>query len=63
VIAFYNSGGGDHANKDSLLEPLNLTAGEQADLLTFLESLCGDKILVEAPELPPYEPWASIGGN
>ncbi len=63
VIAFYNSGGGDHANKDPLLEPLNLTAGEQADLLTFLESLCGDKILVEAPELPPYEPWTAIGGN
>jgi cytochrome c peroxidase len=63
VLAFYNSGGGDDPNKDSQLEPLNLTAGEQADLVIFLESLCGDKMVVEAPDLPPYEPWPGFGGN
>jgi cytochrome c peroxidase len=63
VIAFYNDGGGDDQNKDPLLAPLNLTAGEQADLVSFLESLCGDRIMVEAPILPPYEPWTGIGDN
>ncbi|MEW5988809.1 MAG: cytochrome c peroxidase [Chloroflexota bacterium] len=59
VIAFYNAGGGESDNKDPLLQPLNLTPAEQADLLAFLQSLCGDKIIVEAPELPPYEPVSS----
>ena len=63
VVAFYNAGGGDHPNKDSSLKPLNLSPDEQTDLVSFLESLCGDKITVDAPELPPYEPWPNIGGN
>jgi cytochrome c peroxidase len=63
VISFYNDGGGDDPNKDPLLEALNLTADEQADLVIFLESLCGDKIVADAPELPPYEPWTGIGDN
>ncbi len=57
VVAFYNDGGGDHPNKDPLMQPLNLTAEEQASLVAFLESLCGDKIIVEMPELPEYAPW------
>lgn len=63
VVAFYNAGGGDHPNKDSELKPLNLSPEEQADLVSFLESLCGDKITFDAPELPPYEPWPNFGGN
>ncbi|HEC23197.1 MAG TPA: c-type cytochrome [Chloroflexi bacterium] len=61
VVAFYNAGGGDDPNKDPLMQPLNLTAQEQADLVAFLESLCGDRIIVEAPELPPYAPWDMEG--
>ncbi len=55
VVAFYNQGGGDDPNKDTLLQPLNLTEIEQAYLIAFLESLCGDKIIIDAPFLPPYE--------
>lgn len=54
LIAFYNTGGGEDPNKDPMLVPLNLTDREQADLLAFLESLCGDEISMEPPELPPY---------
>jgi cytochrome c peroxidase len=57
VITFYNEGGGSSPHKDPLLQPLNLTVEEQAALLTFLNSLCGDKITMEAPELPDYAPW------
>jgi cytochrome c peroxidase len=63
VVAFYNEGGGETSNKDSVLKPLDLTAEEQDNLVSFLESLCGDKIIVEAPDLPSYEPWTNIGGN
>jgi cytochrome c peroxidase len=55
VVAFYKAGGGDDSNKDSLLRPLTLTEQEQAALVAFMRSLCGDKIIVEQPELPPYE--------
>ncbi len=54
VIAFYNAGGGDDPNKDPLMQPLKLSDAQQRDLKAFLESLCGDEILEESPELPPY---------
>ena len=54
VIAFYNEGGGATFNKSEQLAPLNLGAEEQADLVAFLESLCGEFVTDEAPELPPY---------
>ncbi len=57
VVAFYNAGGGDHPNKDPLMEPLGLTAQEQSDLVELLQSFCGDPITDEAPELPPYGPF------
>jgi len=44
VVAFYNAGGGDDANKDALLQPLGLSDGEQADLVAFLEALSGDPL-------------------
>ena len=54
VVAFYNAGGGNHPNKDPLLKSLHLNAQEQSALVAFLESLCGDKIIIEPPDLPPY---------
>jgi cytochrome c peroxidase len=63
VAAFYNNGGGVDPNKDPQLETLNLTPAELTDLVSFLESLCGDRIVADAPELPPYEPWNSTGEN
>jgi len=44
VVAFYNKGGGNDANKDSRLKPLGLSAQEQASLVAFLESLSGDAL-------------------
>ncbi|GMU23971.1 MAG: methylamine utilization protein [Phycisphaerae bacterium] len=52
VVEFYNQGGGKHPNKDSRLRPLNLTDEEKQALIAFLESLSGDDVIVEAPELP-----------
>ena len=40
-----------------LIHPLNLTETEQSDLVAFMESLCGDPILDEAPPLPEYGIW------
>ena len=42
VIDFYDQGGGTDPERSILLEPLNLTDPEKADLLAFLESLSGD---------------------
>ena len=44
VVAFYNQGGGDDANKDPAIKPLGLTWTEQADLVAFLEALSGDPL-------------------
>ncbi len=55
VVEFYNAGGGDHPGKDPILRPLNLSPTEQSSLVAFLESLCGDRIIMDAPELPDYE--------
>ncbi len=54
VVTFYNAGGGDNPNKDPRIVPLGLSEEEQADLLAMLESLCGDQVTDESPELPPY---------
>ncbi len=52
VIAFYNKGGGQDPRKDSLVQPLNLTEVDIADLSAFLESLTGELPKIEPPELP-----------
>ncbi len=39
VIAFYNSGGMAHVNKDARITPLGLSQEEQTDLLAFLTTL------------------------
>jgi cytochrome c peroxidase len=41
VVAFYNRGGGEGANKTPLLKPLGLSKEEQADLVAFLHALTG----------------------
>ncbi len=54
VVAFYNDGGGDVANKDPALVPLGLSFGEMKDLVAFLEALSGDPLT--GPEFVPAEP-------
>ena len=44
VVAFYNQGGQPNELLDPLIQPLNLSAEEQADLVAFLESLTGDNV-------------------
>jgi cytochrome c peroxidase len=47
VIDFYNDGGhesGFQGVKDELMEPLNLTDQEKADLVEFLKTLTGDEV-------------------
>lgn len=39
VIEHFNAGGHSHPNKDNRVKPLNLTAENKADLLSFLQSL------------------------
>ena len=59
VVAFYNAGGGENEfaeTKTSLIQPLGLSQAEMDDLVAFLESLSGEEILMEEPELPEMEP-------
>ena len=41
VVAHYNRGGGEHPNKSRRINPLELNAVEQADLVAFLKALTG----------------------
>ncbi|MFQ5883303.1 MAG: cytochrome-c peroxidase, partial [Candidatus Methylomirabilales bacterium] len=62
VVDFYNNGGGEDqalrnhgiATKTKKLKKLNLTDEEKEALVTFLESLSGEEIIVEPPTLPDY---------
>jgi cytochrome c peroxidase len=59
VIEFYNAGGGTNdfsASKTDMIAPLNLSDQEKADLLAFLESLSGERITMDYPDLPSSEP-------
>lgn len=59
VVVFYNEGGGENefaANKSALIQPLGLTDPEIDDLVAFLESLSGEEILIDPPEIPSMEP-------
>ncbi|QBF32517.1 cytochrome-c peroxidase [Thalassococcus sp. S3] len=59
VVEFYDQGGGENefaANKSALIQPLGLTDTEKADLVAFLESLSGEEMLVDDPDLPEMEP-------
>uniref|UniRef100_UPI00272DDF92 cytochrome-c peroxidase n=1 Tax=Geoalkalibacter sp. TaxID=3041440 RepID=UPI00272DDF92 len=52
VIAFYVQGGGQDQNQSPLMQPLALTAAEQAELLAFLRSLSGTVPVARPPALP-----------
>jgi cytochrome c peroxidase len=39
VVEFYNKGGGENPNFDSVLGPLKLSEEEMRDLVTFLKAL------------------------
>ncbi len=59
VVDFYDAGGGTNefsATKTKLIKPLGLNDTEKADLVAFLESLSGERITMDAPDLPPSEP-------
>ncbi len=59
VVEFYNAGGDTNEyfkNKSPLIKPLGLSDQEVDDLVSFLESLSGDEILMDAPEMPDYAP-------
>jgi len=59
VVDFYDRGGGDGAE----LKPLGLTSQDKSDLVAFLQSLSGDELIVEAPDLPTYrviENWLEV---
>jgi cytochrome c peroxidase len=54
VVAFYNRGGVPNPWLAALIQPLNLTASEQADLVAFLEALTGEVAseVTRPPRLP-----------
>ncbi len=68
VVAFYNAGGGDDANKDERIKPLGLTFAEQKDIVAFLEALSGDPLtspeyVWEGPistNYPAIENWRDV---
>jgi len=63
VVDFYNEGGGEDpierlygfSTKTERLKPLHLTDEEKAALVAFLESLSGEEIKMNPPQLPDYE--------
>jgi len=66
VVAFYNGGGDENefaATKSPLIRPLGLTDAEMSDLVAFLESLSGEEILMETPDLPVMQPLPPPGGK
>ena len=54
VIVFYNKGGYKNPSLSKAIQPLNLTAREQSDLVAFLRSLTGEVApeVSNPPELP-----------
>jgi cytochrome c peroxidase len=64
VVDFYDRGGDDDpvewnfgfSTKTERMKKLNLTDQEKEDLVSFLDSLSGEEILMEQPVLPDDEP-------
>jgi cytochrome c peroxidase len=56
VVEFYDKGGIANPNLDPKMMPLNLTAGEKAALVKFLEALTGEPLKIVKPELPQLLP-------
>jgi cytochrome c peroxidase len=53
VVDHYDRGGEVKDNLDPNMQPLGLTAQEKSDLVDFLKSLTGTRMLVSLPALPP----------
>ncbi len=51
------------ANKSELIQPLGLNDGEIDDIVAFLESLSGDEILPEEPDVPEMQPLPVADNN
>ena len=52
VVDYYDRGGTPNKNLSERIKPLHLTAGEKADLVSFLRALSGETTKVEPPKLP-----------
>jgi cytochrome c peroxidase len=52
VVDHYDSGGMDRPSRSDLMKPLNLTAQEKSDLVTFLKTLSSNLTPTAAPVLP-----------
>jgi cytochrome c peroxidase len=52
VVAVHAGGGRKNPNLDAKIRPLRLSNREQKDLVEFLQTLTGEPLKVEAPELP-----------
>lgn len=52
VIEHYNSGGKNHVNKDTLIQPLGLGEQEKADLVNFLKTLTDRSFITNTGFLP-----------
>ena len=52
VIALYDRGGIDRPSRDSEIHPLNLSGGEKADLVVFLQTLSSAPKPFAVPVLP-----------
>ncbi len=66
VVEFYNAGGGANEfaeTKSPLIKPLGLSETEIDDLVAFLESLSGEEILIEEPDLPQMESLPPVALN
>lgn len=68
VVDFYDRGGFDEdgnttsypETKSPLIKKLNLTDQEKEDLIAFLESMSGEKIMMAKPRLPKYAPLFTL---
>lgn len=64
VIDFYDRGGvaddgrttGFPQTKSSLIQPLGLTEQDKKNLLSFVEAFSGERIFIEEPTIPEYQP-------
>ncbi|MGF1764957.1 cytochrome-c peroxidase [Aliivibrio kagoshimensis] len=64
VVDFYDRGGIDangrtstfSESKSPLIKPLGLSSDEKADLLAFLDAFTGERLLMDYPTIPEYQP-------
>jgi cytochrome c peroxidase len=56
VIALYNRGGIARPSRAPFIQPLHLSASQQADLVAFLETLSGPVSSSDTPPIPIGSP-------